>query len=46
VSKQVPNLPELKCFINKPVRWRTLALEIQRHWNGSPKPVIREDLPS
>ena len=46
VSKNIPNLPELKCFINKPVRWRTLAVEIQRHWNGNPKPIITEDLPA
>lgn len=46
VSKAIPNIPELKCFINKPVRWRTLALEIQRHWAGTPKPEIKEDLPS
>lgn len=45
VSKNIPNLPELKCFINKPVRWKTLATEIQRHWVGLPKPEINEALP-
>lgn len=45
VAKSIPNFPELKCFINKPVRWKTLALEIQRHWSGQPKPTINETLP-
>jgi len=42
VSKSIPNIPELKCFINKPVRWKTLAGEIVRYWEGLPKPVINE----
>lgn len=42
VAKNLPHIPQLKCFLNKPVRWRTLAVEVCRHWSGSPRPEFKE----
>jgi two-component SAPR family response regulator len=42
VSRNLPHIPQLKCFLNKPVRWRTLAIEVCRHWSGTPRPEFKE----